>query len=158
MEKTVNIWLCPVKPKSFRIIKTFKVFGLPKRAANIAKQIQIHDLIIFHILRPINGIVAVCEVVSGVYENHHDIWGKNRYPLRLKVEFIPDLIRHEKEPIHLSQLFYDTKSSDDIIIEPYMQGIYITRITPEQFEKLKAFFKQKQRRQKNEKNRKVLGY
>ncbi|MEM3640877.1 MAG: EVE domain-containing protein [Candidatus Bathyarchaeia archaeon] len=145
----MNIWLCPVKPKSFRIIKTLKVFGLPKNKANLAKQIKKYDLIIFHVLKPINGIVAVCEVTSEVYEDYENIWGKMKYPLRLKVRFIPELTIHEKESIPLSCLFYTVYGSDNVIIEPYIKGTYITPITSEQFEKLKALIKQKSLGQKN---------
>ena len=144
----MNVWLCPVKPKSFRIIKALRVFGLPKNKANLAKQIKKHDLMIFHVLKPVNGIVAVCEVISEVYEDYQDIWGKMKYPIRLKVRFIPELMINEKEPIPLSCLFYDTHESDNIVIAPYIKGVYITKITSEQFEKLKVLIRQKRLGQK----------
>lgn len=41
------------------------------------------------------GIVAVCRVVSEVYEDNKDIWGKDRYPLRVRIEFVPNMQRDE---------------------------------------------------------------
>jgi len=78
----MNVWLCPIKPKSWRIIKTFKVFGFPKHTSKVVSKVRPYDLIIFHVLKPVNGIIEICKVASEVYENHSDIWGKNRYPLQ----------------------------------------------------------------------------
>jgi predicted RNA-binding protein with PUA-like domain len=112
--------------------------------ADIAREMQIGDLVIFHVLRPAKGIIAVCKVASEVYENHYsNIWGKNKYPLRLKVEFVPDMMIDENEPIPLGRLFYDAESKKELVVEPFMKGVCITQITSEQFERLKSYFKQK---------------
>lgn len=138
----MNIWLCPIKPKSWRIIKTLKVFGFPKRASKIVSKVRPNDLIIFHVLKPVNGIIAMCKVASEVYENHSDIWGKNRYPLRVKIEFIPNFTRDKNTPIPISLLFYNAKGSDEIKIEPYLKNVWITKITQKQYKRLETLFKQ----------------
>jgi len=139
----MNVWLCPIKPKSWRIIKTFKIFGFPKRTFKVVSKVRPNDLIIFHVLKPVNGIIAICKVASEVYENHSDIWGKNRYPLRVKIEFIPNFTRDKNDSIPISLLFYKAKDSDEIKIEPYLKNVWITKITQKQYERLEALFKQR---------------
>ena len=51
----MNVWLCPIKPKSWRIIKTFKVFGFPKHTSKVVSKVRPNDLIIFHALKPVNA-------------------------------------------------------------------------------------------------------
>lgn len=142
----MNVWLCPIKPKSWRTIKTFKVFGFPKRTSKVVSKVKPNDLIIFHVLKPINGIIAICKVASEVYENHSNIWGKNRYPLRVKIEFIPNCIRDKNTPIPISQLFYKAKGSDEITIEPYLKNVWITKITQKQYKRLETLFKNRQQK------------
>ena len=142
----MNVWLCPIKPKSWRTVKTFKVFGFPKQASKAVIEVKSNDLIIFHVLKPVNGIVAICKVASEVYENHADIWGKNRYPLRVKIRFIPNFIRNENAAIPINLLFYKAEDSGEIRLEPYFKNVWIAKITQKQFKRLKALFKNKHAR------------
>jgi len=144
----MNVWLCPIKPKSWRTIKTFKVFGFPKQVSKAVSEVKSNDLIIFHVLKPVNGIIAICKVTSEVYENYTDIWGKNRYPLRVKIEFIPNFIRNENTAIPISLFFYKAEDSDEIRIEPYFKNVWIIKITQKQFKRLEALFKNRHARAK----------
>ena len=110
----MNIWLCPIKPRSWHKIKNHNIFGFPRHIAKVANEIKPNDLIIIHLLRPINGIVAICKVVSEVYESQKNLWGKDRYPLRVKIEFTPKFLRSSRKTIPLSSLF-DIRSHDDEI-------------------------------------------
>ena len=137
----MNIWFCPIKPRSWNIVKTFRVFGFPRRASKVVNEIRPNDSIVFHVLKPVNGIIAICKVTSEVYEDQSNIWGINRYPLRVKIEFIPNLTRDESTTIPISALFYEAKGSDEIKIEPYLKNIWLVKITHEQYKRLKALFK-----------------
>jgi hypothetical protein len=97
------------------------------------------DMLVFHVLKSINGIVAVCRVTSEVSEDYQDIWGKERYPLRVKIEFIPNLVRDESNPVPLSS-FFGRASNNEIKIEPYLKNIWITRVAKEQYERLVDIF------------------
>jgi len=139
----MNVWLCPIRPRSWRIIKAKKIFGAPKQQLDTFRQVQLGDLIVFHVLKPINGIVSVARVVSDVFENHHDIWGKNRYPLRVRIEFVPNLVRDEKKAIPISSIFGKIKNQNEIKIEPYLRYVWITKISQELYENLQKLFADK---------------
>jgi len=137
----MKIWLCPVKPRSWRIIKSNKLFGVPKRALKAFCRIRPGDLLVFHVFKPINGILSICKVTSDIFEDHQDIWGKNRYPFRVKIELIPKFMRDKNQPIPISLLFYKSKSSDEVKIEPYLRNVWITEITQKQYKRLEVLFK-----------------
>jgi len=136
----MNVWLCPVKPKNWRIIKSLKVFGAPKRASKAMSQVRPSDLLVFHVLKPINGVVAVCKVTSEIYEDYKDIWGRDRYPLRVKIEFVPNLLRNEHNPVPLSS-FLGGASGNEVKIEPYLKNVWITKVAKEQYERLVNAFR-----------------
>lgn len=136
----MNIWLCPIKPRNWRIIKSTKLFGVPKRGLKIFTRVRPDDLLIFHVLKPINGIVAICRVKSEVFENHRDIWGKGRYPFRVKIEFISNLTRNESKPIPLSFFFGEINDKEGIKVEPYLRNVWITKISNEQYKRLQKLF------------------
>jgi hypothetical protein len=138
----MNIWLCPVKPGSWRIVKNTKIFGAPRRASKMIRQVKPNDLLIFHVLKPVNGIVCVGRVVSEVFEDNEDIWGKDRYPLRVRMEFIPALCRDRSNPIPISSLF-GSPSTNEITVEPYLKGVWITKVSKRQYSKLKMILKKR---------------
>lgn len=135
----MNVWLCPVKPRSWRIIKKLKVFGAPRSAYKVTGKIKPGDMLIFHVFKPVNGIVAVCKVVSEVYEDYEDIWGKNRYPLRVRIDFIPGKQREESNPVPLCLLF-GCRPKGEISVEPYLKNVWITDVTNEQYQLLERIF------------------
>jgi len=134
----MNIWLCPVKP-SWLIIKRKMTFGAPAHAAKIMKRVEPDDLLIFHVFKPTNGIVAVGRVISDVYEDNQDIWGKDRYPLRVRVEFVQDLLR-EDNPVPLSSIF-NQSSKSEVSVEPFLKNVWITKVSKEQYKRLLSSFK-----------------
>lgn len=135
----MNIWLCPVKAGSWRIIKRFKVFGTPGFISKMKDQVKPDDLLIFHVFKPVNGIVAVGRVVSDVYEDHTDIWGRDRYPLRVRIEIVPGLQRDEIKPIPLSTLV-SNYSDSELLIEPYLKDVWLAAISTKQYENIKKAF------------------
>jgi len=136
----MNVWLCPVKPRSWRIIRKFKTFGAPIFASEVMKQVRPDDLLVIHLLGGhIKGIVAVCRVISQVYEDHEDFWGKNRYPLRVRIEIIPELQRRADNLIPLGSLLGAYLSSG-LSVEPFLQNINISHVSAKQYESLKKVF------------------
>ena len=136
----MNVWLCVAKPKNWRIVRSAKLFGVPKRALKTFNLIRRGDLLVFHVLKPINGIVAACRVKSDVFESHQNIWGKDRYPFRVKIEFISNLTRNESKPIPLSFLFGKIDDEEGVTVEPYLRNIWITKISNERYKKLLQLF------------------
>jgi hypothetical protein len=106
------------------------------------RQVKPNDLLIFHVLKPVNGIVCVGRVVSEVFEDNEDIWGKDRYPLRVRMEFIPALCRDRSNPIPISSLF-GSPSTNEITVEPYLKGVWITKVSKRQYSKLKMILKKR---------------
>jgi len=35
------------------------------------------DLLVFHVLKPVNGVVAVGKVISQIFEDYENIWEEN---------------------------------------------------------------------------------
>ena len=139
----MNIWLCPVKPRNWGIIKSKKLFGVPKQGLKTFEHVRPGHLLVFHVLKPINGIVAICKVASDVFEDHLDIWGKNRYPFRVRIEILPRFTGNENQPIPLSSLYGTINSEEDITIEPYLKNVWITRISDKQYKRLKNLFNER---------------
>jgi len=136
----MNVWLCPVKPRSWGIIKKRALFGAPKQQLETFSNVKPGDLLVFHVFRPVNGIVSVYRVASEVFENYEDIWGKDRYPFRVCVEPIPHMLRDEDKPIPLSAIFGKGDKQSEIEIEPYLKNIWITKISERQYKNLQKLF------------------
>ena len=134
----MNLWICPVKPKSWRITKKLGIFGAPNRAQKIMKQIKPDDLVIFHVVKPVNGIVAIGKVVSEVYRDGSDIYEGKNYPLRIKIDFDSTLKIREHNPIPLNTIFGNI--SEEFSIEPYL-NIVLAPITKGQYENIRKVWK-----------------
>jgi hypothetical protein len=85
------------------------------------------------------GIVAVCRVVPEVYKNNKNNWGKDRYPLRVSIEFVPNMQRDESNPIPLCSLFR-SHSRSEVSVKPYLKTVRVTDVTSEQYEVSQRFF------------------
>jgi hypothetical protein len=114
------------------------VFGVPRTASEVIQKTRIGDLLIFHLLRPKGGLVAVSRIVSNVYEDNSDIWGKDRFPLRVTLEFLSEIDCFEKNPIPLSNLY--RFHSDEFTIEPWFHAVVMTPISPQQYENVSKYF------------------
>jgi predicted RNA-binding protein len=79
----------PIKPKSWRIIKKRGIFGVPKKALKVIRDVKVGDVFYFHVFKkPVNGVVGKARVVSELFEDNQNIWGKDLYPFRVRIEFI----------------------------------------------------------------------
>ena len=114
------------------------MFGVPRRAHKIFSQVRSGDLLVFHVLRPTNGIVAIGKVISQMFEDNQNIWGKNRYPLRVKIKIIQEYLAGDNEPIPLSALMGAQNS--EMKIEPYLRNVWITKITKKQYQNLQNHY------------------
>ena len=65
----MNVWPCPIKPRSWKVICKLKVFGVPSSALKIMHRVKLGDLLVFHVLRPVSGIVAIAKVASKVNDD-----------------------------------------------------------------------------------------
>jgi len=137
----MNNWLCPVKPASWKIIKKREVFGAPKHASNAMQQVQIGDNLFFCVLGKIKRIVAVYSVTTTMYEDNSDIWGKYRYPLRVRIKLITGQSLRANFSIPLSSI-YGGNSNSDFIIEPFLKNIWIVKMESNQYLKLQSLFLQ----------------
>jgi len=136
----MNVWLCPVKPGSWRVIMSSKVFGTSRHASNIIKKVKPYDLLIIHVLRPVNGIVAICRAISEVYEDNSDIWGKDRYPLRVQIEIVTKIGKN-KPAIPISSMF-GYSSNLRVTVEPYLKSIWLIKISEQQYNRLRMILKE----------------
>lgn len=121
-------------------MKNKKLFGVPKRGLKKFNRVRPGDPLVFNALKPINGVVAICKVVSNVFEDHNDSWGKDHYPFRVRIDFVPGPITKEDKPIPLSSLFGKIDVQEGIRIEPYLKNVWITRIYDSQYQRLKELF------------------
>ncbi len=127
----MNSYICPVKFKSWNIIRKKAIFGTDKNARNIIEKFAIGDILYFHVLSPIKGIVGIAKVKSEMFKDNADIWGKDRYPFRVKIEIIHNLRSSGKMSIPLNILF-DKCINEEISIEPYLRNVSIVSISETQ--------------------------
>lgn len=104
-------------------------------------KIRPNDLLIFHVLRPVNGIVAVGRVTSEVYKDNSNVWGKNRYPIRVRIEFLSDQLRSTNNPIPLDAL-YGNDPHSEFAISPLLKNIWLAPVSVKQYENIKRVFSQ----------------
>jgi hypothetical protein len=61
-------------------------------------------------------------------------------PFRVRIEFVPDFIRDETNPILLSSFVGKIETQEGFTIEPYLRNVWITQISVRQYQKLKSLF------------------
>lgn len=137
----MNVWLCPIKANSWRIIKQNNLFGAPPRGRKMLSKVKIGDLLAFYIVKPINGIVAIYKVVSDIFEDSKDIWGRNRYPYRIRIKPIPEFHRDDGKAIPLYHIYGSFNEKKGIIIEPFLKGVLLVKLNNDQFVILQDLFK-----------------
>ena len=114
----MKIWLCPVKKRSWDIIKRNEIFGVSSFGEKILRKTKPNDLLVFYILSPMNKIIALCRVNSLPIKDATDLWGLGRYPHRIKIQMIKEFRRS----IPLSQLL-GRRNQGDFEIIPYFRGV-----------------------------------
>jgi hypothetical protein len=62
-----------------------------------------------------------------MFQDNENIWGKDMYPYRVRVEILNDLLSEKRKPIPLSCLFGNA-INEEITIEPYLRNVWIVKI------------------------------
>jgi len=132
----MEIWLCPVKTRSWQKIREAKIFGAPTKILKIMKQVKIGDILVICIISPKKGIIAVCKTISEVYVDNTDLWGKDRYPLRINLEIV-----YQFENILPFGLVYGGSLNKNITVEPFLKNIWITKMSEKQYLTISKNFK-----------------
>lgn len=113
-------------------------FGAPKNASKVFSQIKTGDLLVFYILKPKKGIISTCKVTSTIFEDHQNIWGRDRYPLRVRIHILREFPGNGSELVPLSAIFGAPENSD-IEIEPHLRNVWIVKITKNQYRNLRRY-------------------
>lgn len=137
----MNVWLCPIKRRSWQLIRRYNVFGAPNNAHKIMADVKIGDLLIIYLIRPANTIVAIYSIVSELHVENRDIWGRDRYPLRFNLEIFRDLVKEGYDPLPLSCI-YGGNSRSNLSIEPFFKNIWLTKIGENQYQNLLTYLEQ----------------
>lgn len=132
------VWLCPVRPSSWRAIKSYKIFGVPRQLRKRMEEVSQGDILVFHVLGPSGGIVAVGRVSSDMFESHQDLWGMGRYPLRVRID--PLFTRQPPDLVPLSCLFGSRERRANASVEPYLRNVWMIRLTDQQYDTLNNIF------------------
>jgi hypothetical protein len=132
------VWLCPVRPSSWQTIKTSKVFGVPRQLKKRMAEVSQGDILVFHVVGPSGGIAAIAKVASDMFESHEDLWGIERYPIRVRID--PLFTRQARDLIPLSCLLGSRQHRGKSVIEPYLGNVWITKLTGHQYDVLKNVF------------------
>ena len=116
------------------------MFGVTARARKVISRVKQGDLLVFYVMKPVNGIVAVYEVISDAFTAKHEIpyWGKRGFPFRIRIKPVPGLRRDENKAIRLS-----FATGTEAEITPFFKDMSIIKISQEQFKKLEEMFVQK---------------
>lgn len=133
----MTMWLCLVKSKSWDIMRKNQVYGLPIGRKNELEDIKVGDLLAIYIIHPLRKIIGICKVTSQPYVGYESIWGENsrsnvKYPYRIKVEPIDELVVSKKDSIPLHIVFGYVNSKRGYIIEPYLRNILFLKMTDKQ--------------------------
>jgi len=137
----MNLWLCSVKPRSWRIMKEKNLFGVPPEGRQKLSEVKVGDLLAIYVFKPIDGIVAIYRVISSPFEHNEDIWGGGRYPYRIRIEPIPEFAQGYTKPIPLHLLFGTFSNRKGITIEPYLRGVFLFKLGGEQLQTLGGIFR-----------------
>lgn len=127
----MSFWLCPVKYASWWIIKREQVFGAPSFAAEKMNKVKLGDILVICLIGSKKGIKAICQTTSEVFFDNSNVWGKNRYPLRLNIKVLKEF------PVIPINEFYGGSISENLVVEPFLKGVWITKMDKLQFEKIK---------------------
>jgi len=132
-----TIWLCPIKLRSWNIIKKRHVYGLPCGRKRKLENLGIGDLLVIYVYPPVAGIVGVCEVTSKPFIGYESLWGKSstmkvKYPCRINVKPIPNLVVEKSKAVPLYVVLGYANHMKGLVVEPYLHNILFTKLTKEQ--------------------------
>ena len=134
----MNSWICPVKPKSWKIIKKQSIFGTGRKA--VMQELKMGDILYFHVFRSVNGIVGKAKVSSELFEDNQDIWGKDLYRFRVKIEVLDDLLARKRQPFQLRYFFDYIVINKEITVEPYLRNVTMIKTSDDQSKVLSEYF------------------
>ncbi len=120
-----RVWLCPIRLKSWVIIKKAKVYGLPVGKKKHLDDLNIDDLIFIYVYPPKARVVGLCKIVSKPYFGYDNHWGKSitgsiKYPYRINLEILNNF---EKNDITLAKTIGYSNKTGSFTIEPYLKGV-----------------------------------
>jgi hypothetical protein len=121
---TLRIWVCVTKPGNWRRVGKHKIFGFSQHAAGVLHLVKRGDIVLVHVLRPINGIVAVYRVKS-LLRGTRGVWDESIYPFGIELEQAEDF-KTGMDPISLSSLM--GSSSRNVEISPFLKGVPIFEV------------------------------
>jgi len=136
----MNSWLCPVRLPSWRKIKETSIFGVGPSQKSKLLEVGKGDFLAIYLLRPVDGFIAICEVISDPYEGHDNVWGKGRYPHRVKIKTLSKFLRSTKNAIPLSSCLGHNVVEEGLTIEPYLHRVALAKISHRSFQCLKHQF------------------
>ena len=138
-----RMWLCPIKNRSWNVIKKYGLYGLSIGKKKAYDKIKIGDTLLVYVYRPVGKIVGICSVTSIPFMDYKPYWGykKNggiRYPCRIKLKICYNLVDDYGiiMPLYEVMGYYDEKKG--INVEPYFgSNIMFYRINEEVLEDIK---------------------
>ena len=133
----VNAWLCFIKPRNWHIVKREEVFGVSSRERKISSRVRPGDILVFYVMKPVNGIVAVYTVMSELFQDNRKL---RRFPFKIKIKPVPGLTKNESDSIPLSHLM--GKIDEEVEVSPLFMDMSLTQISDRQLRKLKIMFKE----------------
>ena len=133
----VNVWLCFTKPRNWYIVRREEVFGVSSTARKTMSQVKPGDFLVFYVMKPVNGIVAVYTVTSEMFEDNRKL---RRFPFKIKIEPVPGLVKKESDSIPLSHLM--GKVGEEVEVFPLFKDMSLTQISDRQLRKLKRMFRE----------------
>lgn len=77
----------------------------------------------------------MARVISEMYYDNENLWGKDLYPYRVRIEIVHDLLAEKRPPI-TSSSFFEINTNKQISIEPYLRNVWIVPIANSQYELL----------------------
>ena len=92
---------------------------------------------VFYVMKPVNGIVAVYTVTSELFEDNRKL---PRFRFKIKIKPVPGLTKSESDSIPLSRLM--GKVEEEVEVSPFFKDMSLTPISDRQLRKLKIMFKE----------------
>lgn len=114
-----------------QVIRREEVFGAPLKRSSIMNELSEGDILVFCVLKPRRAIVSLYTVKSNVYLGKNDLWGKNRYPVRVKIK----ALKKFKKPVPIVSIF-GGNINENITVEPLLIDVYIQKIVEPQKSKV----------------------
>lgn len=128
-----NIWLAPIKPTSWPIIKQNGVYGVPLSKKKYLDEVKENDFIAFYIYPPINGIIGISKVISKPFIDNSILWSKSglsdKYSYRVKIIILNKYMLKRSKVIPLYEIIGYKNNKKNFIIEPYLRNIMLLKLS-----------------------------